>query len=130
MNTKHYTLAEARATLPEVKRYMQEIQSARNEILRLRPDALPAIEKAAQNGGCKEAGEIYLQGKHMEHGIKGIAELGIVLKDLDMGLVDFLGTRDGRNVYLCWHYGEDDIAYWHEMNGGFAGRQLLDEQIN
>ena len=88
------------------------------------------IEKAAQNGGCKEAGELYLQGTRIEHGVKGIAGLGIVLKDLDMGLVDFLGTRDGRNVYLCWHFGEDDIAYWHEINGGFAGRQLLDEQIN
>ncbi len=130
MNTKHYTLAEARATLPQVKRYMQEIQTARHEILRLRPDALPAIEKAAQNGGCKEAGEALSPGQAHRARRKGIAGLGIVLKDLDMGLVDFLGTRDGRNVYLCWHFGEDDIAYWHEINGGFAGRQLLDEQIN
>jgi hypothetical protein len=129
MNAKHYTLAEARATLPQVKRYMHEIQAARSKILHLRPDALPAIEKAAQNGGCKEAGELYVHGTHIERGIKGISELGIVLKDLDMGLVDFLGTRKGRDVFLCWHYGEDDIAYWHEINDGFAGRQLLDDQI-
>ncbi len=73
------------------------------------PTALPAIEKAAQNGGCKEAGELYVQGTRIEHGVKGIAELGILVKDLDMGLVDFLGTRDGHEVFLCWHYGEDDI---------------------
>jgi hypothetical protein len=130
MNAKQYTLAQARATLPKVKRYMQEIQAARSEILRLRPAALPAIEKAAQNGGCKEAGELYVHGTRIEHGIKGIAELGILVKDLDMGLVDFLGSRGGREVYLCWHYGEDDIAYWHEINGGFGGRQLLDAEIN
>ena len=130
MNTKHYTIAQARATLPMVKRYMQEIQSARDEILRLRPEALPAIEKAAQNGGCKEAGELYIQGKRIEHGIKGISELGILVKDLDMGLVDFLGSRAGHDVFLCWHHGEDDIAYWHEINSGFAGRQLLDEQVS
>jgi hypothetical protein len=130
MNTKHYTLTQARAALPLVKRYMQEIQAARDEILRLRPEALPAIEKAAQNGGCKEAGELYIQGMHIEHGVKGISELGVLVKDLDMGLVDFLGTRNGRDVFLCWHHGEDDIAYWHEINSGFAGRQQLDEHIN
>ncbi len=47
-----------------------------------------------------------------------------------MGLVDFLGSRAGREVFLCWHYGEDDIAYWHDINAGFAGRQLLDEQVS
>jgi hypothetical protein len=130
MNTKHYTLAQARATLPQVKDYMAEIQGARAEILRLRPEALPAIEKAAQNGGCKEAGELFLQGKRIEHGVKGISALGILVKDLDMGLVDFLGSRAGRDVFLCWHYGEEDIVYWHEISSGFSGRQLVDESIN
>jgi hypothetical protein len=130
MNTKHYTLAQARATLPQVKHYMAEIQDARAEILRLRPEALPAIEKAAQNGGCKEAGELFAQGTRIEHGVKGISALGILVKDLDMGLVDFLGSRAGRDVFLCWHYGEEDIAYWHEINSGFGGRQLVDESIN
>jgi hypothetical protein len=129
MNVKNYTLAQARATLPQVKRYMQEIQAARAEILRLRPDALPAIEKAAQNGGCKEAGELFIQGTRIERGVKGISALGILVKDLDMGLIDFLGTRAGRDVFLCWHYGEEDIAYWHEISSGFAGRQALDEHI-
>lgn len=130
MNAKHYTLAQARATLPTVKRYMQEIQSARGEILRLRPEALPAIEKAAQNGGCKEAGELYIQGTRIEHGVRGLSELGLLVKDLDMGLVDFLGSRAGRDVFLCWHYGEDDIAYWHDLSGGFAGRQLVDAEVS
>ena len=47
-----------------------------------------------------------------------------------MGLVDFLGSRAGRDVFLCWHYGEDDIAYWHDLSGGFAGRQLVDAEVS
>jgi hypothetical protein len=130
MKAKQYTLAQARAALPQVRRYMEEIQAARNEILRLRPEALPAIEKAAQNGGCKEAGELYIQGTRIERGVRGISELGILVKDFDSGLVDFLGSRAGRAVFLCWQYGEEDIAYWHEVDGGFAGRQLLDDEIS
>jgi hypothetical protein len=130
MNAKYFTLAQARATLPKVKRYMEEIQTARIEILRLRPEALPAIEKAAQNGGCKEAGELFIYGARIEQGVKGITGLGVLIKDLNMGLVDFLGTRNGHDVFLCWHHGEEDIAYWHEINSGLAGRQLLDDSVN
>jgi hypothetical protein len=130
MNAKYFTLAQARAALPRVKRYMEEIQAARSEILRLRPEALPAIEKAAQNGGCKEAGELFIYGTRIEQGVKGITGLGVLIKDLNMGLVDFLGTRNGRDVFLCWHHGEEDIAFWHEINSGFAGRQLLDDSVS
>ena len=130
MNARFFTLAEARATLPKVKEFMKQIQAARREILRLRPDALPALEHAAANGGSKAAGELYVHGLRLEEGVKGIMALGITIKDLDRGLVDFLGKRNGREIYLCWHYGEDDIAYWHELNTGFAGRRPLDEYVS
>ncbi len=129
MNAKYYTLAEARAALPQVKRYMNLIQAARTEILRLRPDALPAIERAAANGGNKEAGELVVYSRQLEQNLKAIMNMGIVVKDLDRGLLDFLGARHGREVYLCWHHGEDDIAYWHDVNAGFAGRRPIDEHV-
>ena len=129
MNAKYYTLAEARAALPQVKRCMNLIQAARSEILRLRPEALPAIERAAANGGSKESGELFALALRLEQGLKDIMALGIVVKDLDRGLLDFLGTRHGREVYLCWHHGEDDIAYWHEVNAGFSGRHPIDEHV-
>lgn len=115
--------------LPQVRQHMAAIQAARREILRLRPAALPAIEKAAQNGGCKEAGELFVHAVRIEQGVKGITSLGVVIKDLDRGLVDFLGIRSEREIYLCWHYGEEDIAYWHELNSGFAGRRPIDEYV-
>jgi hypothetical protein len=53
--------------------------------------------------------------------------MGIHVKDLDTGLIDFSALRDGREVYLCWRVGEDDIQFWHEVEAGFAGRQSIDD---
>jgi hypothetical protein len=127
VNAKYYTLAEARAALPQVKRYMNLIQAARSEILRLRPDALPAIQRAAMpTAAARRAGELaracgcaWRQG-HQGHSWR----MGVLVKDVGRaGWSIFIGTRHGREVYLCWHHGEDDIAYWHEVNAGVAGRR-------
>lgn len=129
MKARYFTLAEARATLPQVKALMEQVQSARRAILHLRPDALPVIEKAASNGGSKEVGELSLHAMRLEEGVKGIQALGVTIKDIDAGLVDFIGVRNGREIYLCWRYGEEEIGFWHELNAGVAGRRVLDEYI-
>uniref|UniRef100_A0A7C1FIK2 DUF2203 family protein n=1 Tax=Caldilinea aerophila TaxID=133453 RepID=A0A7C1FIK2_9CHLR len=129
MKARYFTLAEAQATLPQVKKLMEQVQSARREILRLRPEALPAIEQAALNGGNKLLGELAVHAMRLEEGVRGIMALGAVIKDIDAGLVDFIGLRNGREIFLCWRYGEETIGYWHELNAGFAGRRPLDEYI-
>jgi len=53
--------------------------------------------------------------------------LGIVIKDLDQGLADILSERQGRKVYLCWRHGEADLRFWHDLNAGFGGRQLIED---
>jgi hypothetical protein len=126
MQARTYTLAEARAALPQVKLLMAKIQSARQAIVRLRPSAWTAIQKAAANGGSRAAGELALHAVILEEGVKGILAMGIYIKDLDHGIIDFLGTRDGQAVLLCWRYGEEDIDFWHDVNAGFAGRQSID----
>lgn len=126
MQARTYTLAEARAALPQVKVLMAKIQTARQAILRLRPTAWPALQKAAANGGSREAGEMALYSMSLEDAVKGILAMGIYIKDLDHGIIDFLGTRDGQEVLLCWRYGEEDINFWHDVNAGFAGRQSID----
>jgi hypothetical protein len=57
--------------------------------------------------------------------IERIRELGVFLKDLDSGLLDFPHERDGRVVFLCWHPPEEQIGYWHELQAGYQGRQPL-----
>lgn len=58
--------------------------------------------------------------------VEELHALGCEVKDLEMGLVDFRSLREGREVYLCWHVGEETISYWHELDAGFGGRQPLD----
>ena len=55
-----------------------------------------------------------------------IQDTGALIKDINIGLLDFPALRDGREVYLCWQYGEGDIAYWHEIDAGYEGRQPID----
>ena len=56
-----------------------------------------------------------------------LESIGCVFKGFEAGLVDFYALREDRLVFLCWHHGEDRIAHWHEVDGGFDGRQPLDE---
>jgi hypothetical protein len=97
--------------------------------LRLRPEAWPALSKAASNGGSRAAGQLAHQFSRLETGVKGILAHGVLIKDIDTGLVDFLGERAGHEVYLCWRYGEEDILFWHDLQTGFAGRRPIDSQV-
>ena len=63
---------------------------------------------------------------HLQSLIEELEELGVELKGIEDGLVDFRSLREGRIVYLCYRLDEDTIAYWHELDTGFAGRQPLD----
>ena len=129
MQARYYTLAEAQDALPRVKALMAEVQAAREAIKRLRPEAWPAMKNAVRNGGNVQAGELYQTYRGLETGVKGIMAMGVRVADVDQGLVDFLGRRNGREVYLCWRHGEEDIVQWHELTAGFAGRQPIDDQI-
>jgi hypothetical protein len=57
--------------------------------------------------------------------IEELTDLGIEVKDASRGLLDFYSLLDGREVYLCWLLGEDEVGHWHEIDAGFAGRQSL-----
>jgi len=58
--------------------------------------------------------------------VERLEELGVQVKDLDLGLVDFPAVRDGADVLLCWHVGEDAVTDWHGLEEGFAGRKPID----
>jgi hypothetical protein len=55
-----------------------------------------------------------------------VSKFGVEVKDIEMGLCDFHSMLDGREVYLCWKLGEERVAYWHELDTGYAARQPLD----
>ena len=60
--------------------------------------------------------------------LKELGQIGCVFKG-PQGLIDFYSMREGRPVYLCWRYGEEEVRYWHELDGGFAGRLELETEV-
>ena len=62
----------------------------------------------------------------LQEELQQIEELGVEIKDLDLGLCDFLSQREGQDIYLCWRFGEKHIGFWHDLQGGYAARQHLD----
>lgn len=85
------------------------------------------MSRAAFGGGSL-AGPSYIRALHEISGsLQTIHELGVVIKDVDLGLCDFPAMLGGRMVYLCWKLGEDHIEWWHEVSSGFKDRRPLDD---
>ena len=124
-HARHYTLEEANAALGWVAETLERLRAAReglgDEEVR---DAL--AEAGPQNGGGtpgRVVSEAFLE---LRAALTQLQEGEIVLRDLDRGLVDFPALHEGREVYLCWLEQEEDrIAYWHDLEEGFAGRKPL-----
>ena len=69
------------------------------------------------------------QGQNLKTAVENIQEMGCIIKDLDIGLVDFPTLFRGEEVYLCWKLGEPAIEFWHGIHEGFAGRKPIDEEF-
>lgn len=121
---KLFTVEEANALLPEMRRYWQLIDRARATMQRLAPEVKLASEHSG--GGGTSYGAQYAQAlTNFMGGLQELIGLGIEIKDLERGLCDFPHLREGRVVYLCWQKGETRIEWWHDVDAGFAGRQPL-----
>jgi hypothetical protein len=124
-----FTLQEARGLIPVLRRMLGSMIRARDRLLDLRLEIDLARENARYGGGSP-MGPVYL--KHMlafTEAIEEIQELGVLVKDFRNGLVDFPYEHEGRIVYLCWKPDEEQINWWHETDGGFSGRQPLNEDF-
>jgi hypothetical protein len=123
---RYFTLPEANETLNLIRPLMDEVQMIREKILQNQPEAWPAIEKSVGNGGNRALSSMVQDFEKLETLVHQIQELDVLIKDINLGLLDFPALKDGREVYLCWQYGEGDIAFWHEVEAGFAGRQPIE----
>lgn len=122
---RYFTLEQANEALKIIQPAMAQIMEIRQDILSKQPETWPVLEKAAGNGGSKVTSELAIQFGRLEKLVHQIQNTGATLKEINSGLVDFLAKREGRDVYLCWQYGEDGVSYWHDIEAGFAGRQPL-----
>lgn len=123
---QYFTLQQANEALVIIRPLMDEVQAIREKILANQPEAWPAIEKSAGNGGNKTMSKIVEEFERLDALIHQILDTGAQIKDINIGLLDFSALRDGREVYLCWKQGEGDIAFWHEIDAGYAGRQPIE----
>ena len=120
-----FTVEEANALLPTLKELLEDVAVHRDAMREKAPHVEPILRAAGSNGGGRVGGEYGVEAYRLYLAIEGIRELGVLLKDLDMGLLDFPHERDGRVVFLCWHPPEERVGYWHEIEAGYPGRQPL-----
>jgi hypothetical protein len=125
----HFTLAEARASLPALRRKLLRIQDLLAEIhARESREGIARTIILRGNGSGPIVTGAGPRKEEAQRLIKEIAAEGIQIKDLERGLVDFPHFLHGdpdHEVFLCWHLGEDTIEYWHEIEDGFAGRRPM-----
>ncbi|HEU0336711.1 MAG TPA: DUF2203 domain-containing protein [Gaiellaceae bacterium] len=130
MPPRLFTLAEATAELPRVRGLVERLVEQRAEQLAIRARIGGLAARVGGNGGGISPGapaELARQAAAADEALRdtltAIGALGVIVKDADAGLVDFPSLRDGVPVFLCWQLGEDEIAYWHGLEEGFAGRK-------
>jgi hypothetical protein len=123
---KHYTREEARALLPQVRQWLARLMTLRQ-----------AVEKKDEQisrlmgPGWDVGGDLVNRWVRELADMKGILleffQREIQVKDLDRGLVDFPAMLGGKEVFLCWESGEEDIEFWHDLEAGYGGRERLPE---
>ncbi len=122
---RYFTLEQARAVLEIIRPLVAEILEIRKSILSREPQVWPVVAKAAGNGGNQAASQVVQEFDRLDQAVRAILATGALLKDINIGLVDFPALREDREIYLCWKYGEEDIRFWHETDAGYAGRKPL-----
>ena len=123
MAPRLFTLAEANALLPRARQLVGQMLEARQEILDLQPSLWPAVEKAVGNGGSKALSEAARHIIIIQKALRTLSDLGIQVKDINTGLIDFPARYQGRIVLLCWQWDEPAVQFWHDVDAGFAGRR-------
>jgi hypothetical protein len=121
---KHYTRDEARALLPKIRAWIQQLQTQHRELMK-HENRLGQLMK----GGVDAGGELVNNWVRTLTSIKKVlmefARRQIIIKDVDRGLIDFPSLRGDHEVFLCWEQDEEDIEFWHELDAGYAGRERL-----
>lgn len=116
-----FSVEQANRTLPLVGQIVTDIVAIYREMAitqqRLATEPLGMFEREALERSAEK------QEERFEGFVDELSEVGCELKDANMGLVDFIGRHEGRDVYLCWRLGEARVEYWHDLHSGFSGRR-------
>ena len=129
---RHFTPDEANAELEHVRPLVERLVAERQEHTAALERQEELEGKIRGNGGgippaelAEATAEVDAVARRLAKLVDEITSHGAQVKDLDSGLVDFPALRNGETVLLCWQLGEDEIAWWHSVDDGFAGRRPL-----
>ena len=132
MAERYFTPSEANELLAEVRPLAESLVEHRDGMRLAAERRARLTARIAGNGGDldpQEPGELDEQfereSQAVARAVEGLQRLGLLVKDLDRGLVDFPALHNGEEVLLCWQVGEDEVAHWHGVDEGFAGRKPL-----
>lgn len=117
---------EANEMLPVIRPLVRQMMDIYDGIRQHQPELLALVEKSAGNGGNATLSKVLPEFDKLDALLHQILKMGIAVKDVTVGLVDFPAVRGDRIVNLCWKYGEENVRYWHERDAGFAERKLID----
>ena len=126
MPVRYFTLAEANALLPTLEPLIANLLERRAKAVRLSKQITHLLQNTHVDFGGPLPTEIAGEFAIIEKLHGEIKSYGCVVKNIDAGLVDFLAQINGRDVYLCWRYGEDQVHYYHELHTGFRGRKAIE----
>jgi len=132
MAERHFTPEEANALLEQVRPAAELLVAHRRAFTVAAARRARLTQRISGNGGDFDPQEpseldeqLQREAEAVAHAVEELQALGVLVKDLDRGLVDFPALRDGEEVLLCWQVGEAEVAYWHGLEEGFAGRKPL-----
>jgi hypothetical protein len=122
---KHFTLEEARALLPTLRSLFASIRKDKAAHEEAEELLAKQLDRTGGDVGGDGLDPLVRSMADLRERLLEIARLGVQIKDLERGLVDFPAIREGREVFLCWELEEDDIEFWHDLDSGYAGRERL-----
>jgi hypothetical protein len=134
---RYFTLPQAERLLPEVERYLRDALFHRSEAQRAHQELEDTSDRIRMSGGMRvnPGRQIAVRARRdssiaaLKDSLEQIEEAGALIKDLDIGLIDFLSRFQDRDVCLCWKLGESGIGFWHSVDEGFQGRKPIDQEF-
>jgi hypothetical protein len=134
---RFFTLEQARELLPRAKALIERAVESKSQYFIAEGWTEDFVRRVMLLGGVLVDREPYERnrnaqvkaGERLKSAVEEIQSYGIVVKDLDVGLIDFPTLFRGNEVYLCWRIGEDDLSFWHGVNEGFDGRKSIDKEF-
>lgn len=122
---KYFTPEEANSLVPRLLKLVPPLQDLYAQMSEEFPDVRRAWKKAKFNGGSEQGTDYLCRVLRYQQLKRELDVMGVVLKGVENGLIDFPSLREGREVYLCWKHPEREVRYWHDLDTGFAGRQPI-----